>query len=72
MRCRILLRKLGFLQRVTGGSSDCLSGCVMLALSDDVDSVCLVRECRELEEWFGTSYTEDILNMSPCSVKEMK
>ena len=27
----------------------------MRALSDDVDSLCLVKECRELEEVFGTS-----------------
>ena len=33
----------------------------MRALADDVESLCLVRECRELEEGFGTSYTDEIL-----------
>ena len=33
----------------------------MRALSDDVNSLCLVKECRELEEVFGTSYTDVIL-----------
>ena len=34
----------------------------MLALSDDIDSVCLVRECRELEDKFGTHFTTVLLN----------
>ncbi len=28
----------------------------MRALSDDVNLLCLVKECRELEEVFGTSF----------------
>ena len=31
------------------------------ALSDDVDSVCLVRECRDLEQFFSTDYTSALL-----------
>ena len=31
-----------------------------------------MRECRELEERFGTHFTNDILNKSACSFKEMK
>ena len=54
MRYRILVRKLGFLKRVMGRDADSLSGCVMLALCSEVDSMCLIRECRELEESFGT------------------
>ncbi len=33
----------------------------MQALSDDVESLCLVCECRELEEGFGTSFTDLLL-----------
>ena len=44
----------------------------MLTLCDEADSICLVRECRELVEHFGTHITNDILNKSACSFKEMK
>ena len=32
----------------------------------------LVRECRELEERFGTHFTEDIMSKNECSCREMK
>ena len=66
IRCRVFLRKLGFLQRVVRRNTDSLSGRVVLALCDDVDSLCLVRECRELDEWFGSSYTDVILSKQDC------
>ena len=44
MKCRVLERKLGFLMRVMAGDTDSLSGSVLLALCDDVESICLVRE----------------------------
>ena len=34
----------------------------MRSMVDDVTFLCLVRECRELEEGFGTHITEEILN----------
>ena len=34
-----------------------LSGQTVLALSQDINSLCLVKECRELEEGFGTHFT---------------
>ena len=30
-------------------------------MCDDVESTCLVKECRELEEVLGTSFTDEIL-----------
>ena len=33
-----------------GKDADNLSGCVVLALCSEVDSLRLVRECKELEE----------------------
>ena len=50
---RCLIRKLCFLQRITDHSSviaDTLSSQILFALSDDIKSVCLDRECLELEE----------------------
>ena len=50
-----------------------LSGSVLLALCDDVESICLVRECREMEEHFGTHFASDIIKKEPtCNLKEMK
>ena len=72
MRCRILVAKLGFLARVLSKDSDDLCGRAVLALCDDFDSSCLVRECRELEEEFGTGFTDDIINRSTRSLKEVK
>ena len=48
--------KVGFLKRVMDRDADCLSGSVLLALSSDVDSLCLVRECMDLEEIFGICF----------------
>ena len=63
MKYRVLVRKLGFLDlmRVMTGDSDRLSGSVVLALCDEVESICLVRECREMEESFGTQITMDFM-----------
>ena len=38
MKCRILVRKLGFLMRVIAGDTDSLSGIVLLALCDEIMS----------------------------------
>ncbi len=61
MRSRILERKLVFLQRVLGASSRCVSGRVTELLSDDISLLCLVKECRELEEVCGVTVTEKVL-----------
>ena len=54
----MLERTLGFLARrmredAVGVGAECLM--------DDVDSVCLVRECRELEKRLGVGFTDEIL-----------
>ena len=63
---------LSFLQRVVNSNSASLSGTALLALSDDTASICLVRECRELEEVFGTHFTQEILSDNAPSLKEVK
>ena len=72
MKCRVLMRKLRFLKRVMDKDTDCLSGCVVMALCNEVDSICLVRECKELEEIFGTHFTESITSKNLCCLREMK
>ena len=69
MKCRVLERKLGFLMRVMAGEWKR----TVLALCDDVESICLVRECREMEELFGTHFASDIIKKeTTCNLKEMK
>ena len=68
----------GFGEEVTvfeesnGRDTDSLSGCVVLALCNEVDSICLVRECRELEESFGTCFTEATTSKNLCCLRQMK
>ena len=59
-RSELLIAKLRFLKR-RATIHDGIGGDAMRALSDNVNSLCLVKECRELEEVFGTSYTDVIL-----------
>ena len=61
MRAHCLVRKLCFLRKLTDGvvESTSLLGTRMLwAFGSDQESTLLVRECSELEEWYGTSLTE--------------
>ena len=72
MRCRISVAKLGFLiQDLSKGSHD-LCDRVVLSLCDDFDSLCLVHECRELEEVHSTGFTDAIVNKKVCSLNEIK
>ena len=63
---RCLTRKLCFLRRITD-SSDTLSSQTLFALSDDIESVCLIRECLELEEHLNTNFTHPLLISSSDS-----
>ena len=42
-------------------SNDSISYSVFSALSDDVESLCLVKECRALESKYYTNFTSKIL-----------
>ena len=72
VRSRVLQRKLSFLHRVVNSSLFSLSGRTVFALSQDIDSLCLVKECRELEEGFGTHFTDDILARREVHLKDIK
>ena len=61
VKSRILERKLGFLHKVLGASSGCVSGRVVDSWSDSISSLCLVKECRELEEMCGVAITEKLM-----------
>ena len=72
MRSRLLVTKLGFLRWVMESSSGSFSGRVWEAPCDDVESMCLVKECRELDESFGTRHVEAVIRGNAAAAKEMK
>ena len=41
--------KLNFLQRLLSDDAEGVAASALHALMDDPDSICIVRECRELE-----------------------
>ena len=73
-RSRLLLQKLGFLKRIMSDGATGVGPAAVGALVDDVGSLCLVKECKELEERFGTHFTERILsgNADQISMHEVK
>ena len=50
--------KTVFLKRLREDSATGVGAAVLRSLSDDVDSLCLVKECRELETNYGTNFTD--------------
>ena len=72
---RCLIRKLCFLRRITDHyfvNSDTLSSQILFALSADIESVCLVRECLELEEHFETNFTQLLLTSNSESSRQIR
>ena len=61
IRSRLICTKLSFLKRLLGVNAKGVGAVAMSSLVDDVDSVCLVKECRELETEYGTSFTNSVL-----------
>ena len=61
MKARLLVRKLGFLKQLVSADEGTLGADSLRSMSDDIESLYLVRECRELEETFGTHCTDEIL-----------
>ena len=59
-----LTRKLNFLRKLSiNECSVSLSSQTLRSLSDDIDSICLVRECRDLEQFFHSNFTSTILQL---------
>ena len=61
IRCRILCQKLNFLKRLLEERATGVGAVAMRSLSDDMESLCLVKECRELELYYGTNLTDIVL-----------
>ena len=76
-RALCLTKKLNFLQKISAkDTNEAVSAQTLTSLSDDINSTCLVRECRDLEHYFGTDFTSAILQEGtdscphPCKIKE--
>ena len=61
MHSRILCRKLSFLRRLLDERATGVGAAAMRSLTDDIESLCIVKECRELEISYGTNFTNTIL-----------
>ena len=61
IRCRILCQKLNFLRKLLEDGATGIGAAAFRSLCDDVESLCLVKECRDLETYYGTNFTESVL-----------
>ena len=72
-RALCLLRKLNFLAKISAvETNETLSARTLISLSNDIDSVCLIRECRDLEEYFETNFVSAILEDTCPHPREIK
>ena len=70
---RCVIRKLRFLRLITDHSpADTLNSRMLFALSDDIESVCLIRECLELEDHFETKFTHSLLTSNSESDEDSR
>lgn len=59
-KSRILIQKLTFLLQLLSDDTDVVTVSEMHALLDDPDSICIIRECRELEAVYNLKFTDTI------------
>ena len=69
---RVFRTKLTFLRKLLDVNGSGLGVAAMKALLDDVEMVCLVRECRELEDGLDLNFTNKILCNENISMREIK
>ena len=68
----MLERKLKFLQHVLDAEVQSICGSVYVAMCDNLTALCLVKECRELEEMCGVSVSESIIKRNLTWSKELR
>ena len=55
-------KEIELLQKISAkDTNEVVSAQTLASLSDDINSTCLVRECRDLEHYFGTDFISAIL-----------
>ena len=70
MKCRLLLRKLSSLKRLNNAVE--VGAELLHACADAVGSLCLVKECVELEEMFGCVVVEKLLQGDDVDIRRVK
>ena len=61
VRARVVVQKLSFLHQLVSAERESVGSRALVTMGDDVEALCLVKECRELERDFGTKFTEKLL-----------
>ena len=61
MQSRVLEQKLSFLQHLLDNDTEFVSKKVLESMSERITDLCVVRECKELEEVCKVECTERIL-----------
>ena len=61
VRARVVVQKLSFLHRLVSAEREVGSRALVTMPGDEVEALCLVKECREPERDFGTKVTEKLL-----------
>ena len=76
-RVLCLTRKLNFLRKTSiDGYSETMSSRTLRCLSDNLDSICLIRECCDLDQFFHSDFTSTMLQRDadtcprPFEIKE--
>ena len=72
MKRRLLLRKLSFLKRLLKDDAVGVGAELLRACADDVGSLCLVKECVELEEMFGCVVVDKLLQGDDVDIRYVK
>ena len=73
-RCHIFQRKLNFLRRLMTPEaleSNRIGSATTKTFADDIEDLCLVKECRELDSVFNSDFTTKVLT-DGCNQREMK
>ena len=61
VRSRVLSRKVGFLRYLLVEDATGVGTLAVLSMLDEPDSLCIIRECPDLEAEYSTGYTDKIL-----------
>ena len=61
VRARVVVQKLSFLHWLVSAERESVGSRALVTMGDDVEALCLVKGCRELERDFGTKFTEKLL-----------
>ena len=68
----LVARKLGFLQEKLAEEAEGVGALAMRSMVDNANSLCLIKECHDLEGFYGIKFTDEILKYEIVSLKTIK